>query len=169
MVSDRIAIIHKGRIIQIGTPHEIYENPKNLFVCRFISNSNFLEGVIEDIKDDGSIIKLSDDRTIKISRRDFPIHEKVVAAVRSENISIIGGKNLDIPNSVSGIVETSKFVSGNSIEEVRLDTGELFTTLRHATKDWFEEGDRVTLFFEPERALLFTYPEEGLKEALDVF
>jgi len=44
MVADRIAVMDKGRIIQVGTPHEIYYHPKNLFVANFMSEINYLEG-----------------------------------------------------------------------------------------------------------------------------
>ncbi|MFX1316725.1 MAG: ABC transporter ATP-binding protein [Promethearchaeota archaeon] len=45
MVADRIAIINEGRIIQVGTPHEIYYHPENLFVAYFMSEINYFEGV----------------------------------------------------------------------------------------------------------------------------
>ena len=45
MVADRIAIMNEGRIIQIGTPQEVYYHPKNLFVAYFMSEINYFEGV----------------------------------------------------------------------------------------------------------------------------
>ncbi|MFX1325829.1 MAG: ABC transporter ATP-binding protein [Promethearchaeota archaeon] len=45
MVGDRIAIMDKGRIVQIGPPHEIYYHPKNLFVANFMSEINYFEGI----------------------------------------------------------------------------------------------------------------------------
>jgi spermidine/putrescine transport system ATP-binding protein len=44
-MSDRIAVMDSGRIAQLGTPAEIYENPRTAFVARFIGESNFFEGV----------------------------------------------------------------------------------------------------------------------------
>lgn len=44
MVADRMALVNKGKIIQIGTPHDIYYNPKNLFVANFMSEINYFEG-----------------------------------------------------------------------------------------------------------------------------
>jgi ABC-type Fe3+/spermidine/putrescine transport system ATPase subunit len=44
MVADRIAIIDKGQIVQVGTPNEIYYHPKNLFVANFMSEINYFEG-----------------------------------------------------------------------------------------------------------------------------
>jgi ABC-type Fe3+/spermidine/putrescine transport system ATPase subunit len=43
-ISDRIAVMRKGEIVQVGTPQELYMNPKSLFVANFIGESNFLEG-----------------------------------------------------------------------------------------------------------------------------
>jgi spermidine/putrescine transport system ATP-binding protein len=44
-MSDRIAVMDNGRVAQLGTPAEIYENPRTAFVARFIGESNFFEGV----------------------------------------------------------------------------------------------------------------------------
>jgi spermidine/putrescine transport system ATP-binding protein len=44
-MSDRIAVMDYGRVAQLGTPAEIYENPRTAFVARFIGESNFFEGV----------------------------------------------------------------------------------------------------------------------------
>jgi ABC-type Fe3+/spermidine/putrescine transport system ATPase subunit len=45
MVADRIAVINQGKIIQVGTPHEIYYQPRNLFVANFMSEINYFEGI----------------------------------------------------------------------------------------------------------------------------
>ncbi|MFW9828507.1 MAG: ABC transporter ATP-binding protein [Candidatus Thorarchaeota archaeon] len=50
MVADKIAVINNGRIIQTGTPQEIYYHPKNLFVANFMSEINYFEGI--SIKND---------------------------------------------------------------------------------------------------------------------
>jgi len=50
-LSDRIAVMEKGRIEQVGTPAEIYEAPRTSFVAAFIGDTNFLEGEVVDIQD----------------------------------------------------------------------------------------------------------------------
>jgi len=47
-ISDRIAVMKKGKIVQIGTPQELYMHPNSLFVAHFIGESNFLEGYITE-------------------------------------------------------------------------------------------------------------------------
>src|SRR5512147_1160842 len=55
-MSDRIAVMSKGKVQQMGTPVEIYERPANKFVADFIGESNFLEGKIKSIsKDEASV------------------------------------------------------------------------------------------------------------------
>ena len=48
-MSDRVAIMHDGRIEQIGSPHEVYERPANAFVANFVGENNTLDGRIEAI------------------------------------------------------------------------------------------------------------------------
>ena len=48
-MSDRIGVMHHGRLVQIGTPRDIYERPANLFVARFIGTSNEMRGRIETV------------------------------------------------------------------------------------------------------------------------
>ncbi|HDN05695.1 MAG TPA: ABC transporter ATP-binding protein, partial [Candidatus Bathyarchaeota archaeon] len=48
-ISDRIAVMKKGRILQVGTPEELYMNPKSVFVAHFVGESNFLEGYVSSV------------------------------------------------------------------------------------------------------------------------
>ncbi|NIU39741.1 ATP-binding cassette domain-containing protein, partial [Candidatus Bathyarchaeota archaeon] len=57
-ISDRIALMKKGKILQVGTPQELYMKPKHVFVANFIGESNFLEGYVVETDDRGCIIEL---------------------------------------------------------------------------------------------------------------
>jgi spermidine/putrescine ABC transporter ATP-binding subunit len=50
-MSDRIAVVHEGRIVQLGRPEELYDRPCNRFVASFIGESNFLTGVVRGMED----------------------------------------------------------------------------------------------------------------------
>jgi ABC-type Fe3+/spermidine/putrescine transport system ATPase subunit len=52
-LSDRIAIMHNGRIVQIGTPHQIYRQPRNAFVATFVGRSNLFRGELLERKQNG--------------------------------------------------------------------------------------------------------------------
>ena len=47
-ISDRIAVMRKGKILQVGTPQELYLNPQHIFVANFVGESNFLEGFVTE-------------------------------------------------------------------------------------------------------------------------
>ncbi|NHI91263.1 MAG: ABC transporter ATP-binding protein [Candidatus Lokiarchaeota archaeon] len=167
MVSQRLIIMNQGEFIQEGTPMEIYENPKNLFVCRFISTCNFIEGVIETVKKDYSTVKLNNNTTIMVKNDKFIENDRIIVAIRAENLEILREKNGEM-NQIQGKIINSKYVSGNDITEVRLETGNLFTSKKHAIKIWFKEGSNVYASFKPDRTILFPYPEEGLEKALEI-
>ena len=68
-ISDRIAVMKKGKVLQVGTPEELYMNPKSVFVAHFIGESNFLEGYFSSISGKGAIIEL---RGSKLGLKSLP-------------------------------------------------------------------------------------------------
>ncbi|HIE36638.1 TPA: ABC transporter ATP-binding protein [Candidatus Geothermarchaeota archaeon] len=91
VMSDRIAIMRNGRIMQVGSPEEIYLHPKNTFVAKFIGEAiNLIEGVYREgrVESDIGIIKVSQD--LKLSDG-----VKVYIAIRPEHILIGNVEDLD--------------------------------------------------------------------------
>lgn len=56
-LSDRVIIMNKGKIEQIGTPQEVYQQPATEFIADFIGTANFVDGVIKEIKDDYAMVQ----------------------------------------------------------------------------------------------------------------
>jgi spermidine/putrescine transport system ATP-binding protein len=72
-MSNRVAVMDRGRVVQLGTPAEIYENPRTEFVARFIGESNFFQGTARRMQGDAWEVALRDDgRVIQI-----PYHPSV--------------------------------------------------------------------------------------------
>jgi spermidine/putrescine transport system ATP-binding protein len=65
-MSDRIAVVDKGTIVQIGTPQEIYERPSSLFVADFIGSSNILSGRVVERGDAAAIVYLDAGVSIRV-------------------------------------------------------------------------------------------------------
>ncbi len=95
-VSDRIAVMNEGRILQIGTPFEIYESPANVFVANFIGETNLFKGVVTsvegemvtvDVKNLGELKVTLEPRDLQGERRFNP-GGKVTVAIRPEKINI---------------------------------------------------------------------------------
>jgi spermidine/putrescine transport system ATP-binding protein len=55
-LSDRIAVMHNGRVLQIGTPTDIYERPQCHFVASFVGETNFFDGILTEIGESGTVV-----------------------------------------------------------------------------------------------------------------
>ena len=88
-MSDRIAVMHHGEVLQVGTPVEIYEQPKSRFVAEFIGESNFLTGGIIAHQEDKSMVLIDEDLRLLIpSVNHLPIGTVITLVVRPEKIEI---------------------------------------------------------------------------------
>jgi spermidine/putrescine ABC transporter ATP-binding subunit len=94
-LSDRIAVVHEGRIVQIGTPREVYERPQNVFVARFLGDSNLLPGRVT-MKEDSRLVVRSGELTLRVRAADFRDGEEMWILVRPELI------RLDTPGAEDG-------------------------------------------------------------------
>ncbi|WP_026734075.1 ABC transporter ATP-binding protein [Fischerella sp. PCC 9605] len=90
-LSDRIAVMNHGKIEQIGTPSEIYENPQTAFVAEFIGDTNLFEGEIAEV--DASSVQIVTNTGLKITVSRFvdtpaELLQAVVVSVRPEKIQL---------------------------------------------------------------------------------
>ena len=92
-MSDRIAVIKDGKIEQIGTPVEVYEKPKSIYVADFLGEANIFKGII---KDDTCICE---EANIKIMPK-FKNDTKVDLIVRPENVKLSKEKNSDLVGTI---------------------------------------------------------------------
>jgi ABC-type Fe3+/spermidine/putrescine transport system ATPase subunit len=167
-ISDRIAVMKKGKILQIGTPQELYTSPQHIFVANFIGENNFLEGHV--LKTLDGVIQIELRGGLTVSGRDTSIEEgeRVVLAVRPETFTIEKGHKKRT-NSLTGVVERVRYEGTNIRYEVRLENEDIVVVVRPSLmEEWYNTGDRVTLSFPSEKSYLFRYPSKGLREELAV-
>jgi putative spermidine/putrescine transport system ATP-binding protein len=89
-MSDRIAVFHRGKIQQLDIPEQMYENPKNAFVARFIGENNRLDGCLESNEDGRCTIRLapSDTRIDGTLVEPVKIGDAVTVSLRPERVQI---------------------------------------------------------------------------------
>jgi spermidine/putrescine transport system ATP-binding protein len=120
-MSDRIAVMHQGQVLQVGTPTEIYERPQCRFVADFIGDTNFLEGVVQE--QDGEIATvLVDDCLPVLAQTDQPLVRgtTVSVAVRPEKIRLLPKPAGGSCNSFAGEVQQMVYVGTDTRFKVRL-------------------------------------------------
>ena len=82
-MSDRIAVMHEGKLLQVASPEEIYESPANRFVADFIGRTNLLDGTTSD----NETVVLSNGTSIR-AQNTFPQGTKVSISIRPERTKI---------------------------------------------------------------------------------
>ena len=112
-LSDRIAVMNEGRILQVGTPSEIYDSPQNCFVADFIGTSNFFEGTL--ISTDGEFAEVVSDtdpsfKLVCPHSEGMPIDTPVTVMIRPERIDISAEPNPDVPNCLHGVIEDQSYL-----------------------------------------------------------
>lgn len=112
-MSDRIAVMSAGRLLQVGAPREVYEHPVNRFVADFIGETNFL---VADIAD--GIARLAGD--IEVPIRDGGRSGRVTLAVRPESLKIVPA---EARNAIPAVVEQSVYFGTDSHVHLRLTDG----------------------------------------------
>ena len=88
-MSDRIAVMNAGRIVQLAPPREIYEDPRTTFVANFVGVSNLLAGEVRERANGSTTIELDGGwRFGKTLQRPLTVGEKVLVAVRPEKLRV---------------------------------------------------------------------------------
>lgn len=103
-MSDRIAVMNQGEVLQVGTPVEIYEQPKTRFVAEFIGESNFLTGRIIAHQEEQSILLIDEYLRLLIPSFNLPIDTVISLVVRPEKIEILP-LNFTVESYFYGIIE----------------------------------------------------------------
>ncbi len=167
-ISDRIAVMKKGRILQVGTPQELYMKPESVFVAHFIGESNFLEGYVSSKTSGGAVIELREGLKVRALNGTVSETKEVILSVRPETLVVTKGAG-KTPNSLVGKVERITFEGPHHRYEIRLENDELVVAIRSSlTGEWFGIGDEVTVTFPVKNTHIFPYPEGGLKEEISV-
>ena len=148
-MSDRIAVMHEGRLLQVDTPENIYEHPTTRFVADFIGRTNFLAATVagadEVVLANGDRLQLASDR---------PTGEAVAVTVRPERLTVHQrGRAPEGLHRLDGTVDSVVY-AGNAIAyTVSIDWMHLEVRCPATlVGDRMAVGDPVTVSFKPEHA-----------------
>jgi spermidine/putrescine transport system ATP-binding protein len=92
-MADRIAVMDQGKVLQVGTPEQIYETPATQFVADFIGETNFLRGHVVSSNGKYITVKLDETTTMKaISDHPVEVDQEVTIGLRPEKINVFASK-----------------------------------------------------------------------------
>jgi ABC-type Fe3+/spermidine/putrescine transport system ATPase subunit len=167
-ISDRIAVMKKGKIVQMGTPQELYMRPNSLFVAHFIGETNFLVGYAKRIVGDTIEIELREGLKAKAYNKNIMQDERIVLAIRPEICVMKKGENAE-ENGFAGKIDKVTFEGTFMRYDIRLNNGDKFIINKPSLTDaWLNVGDSITIVYPIEKAHVFPYPAAGLSEEIAV-
>ncbi|MBR0671700.1 ABC transporter ATP-binding protein [Neoroseomonas soli] len=145
-MSDRIAIMERGRIAQMGPPREVYEKPQSSFVASFLGEANLLR-----VRRDGPAVRGPGGSVLVAAEGGLSAAEGL-AFVRPEKVRVESGRAEPAPNRLTGKVLHASFL-GN-IVRYEIDAGDGATLLCDAANaagvEPHRPGDIVTMIWRPE-------------------
>jgi spermidine/putrescine ABC transporter ATP-binding subunit len=122
-LSDRIAIMHRGRIEQLGTPEDIYARPASRFVAEFVGLSSFLEGLVEAITEDGMSVAVGGGRVTVPALPGATAGRRVLLFVRPNEVELLPAAAPDAPGVLRATVEAATYLGDRMDYRLRLVGG----------------------------------------------
>src|ERR1700729_133843 len=119
-MSDRIAVMHEGKVDQVGTPREIYEGPATLFVADFLGVANVMD--VEVVTSDGTGCRLRVGERELRAECDFVGTGAASAVVRPERLRVAAHDEVG-ENLIPGMIDRTIYVGSNLTVMVRLANG----------------------------------------------
>ncbi len=150
-MSDRVAVMNKGEIVQVGTPNEIYEFPKTFFVASFVGGINKLEGALRTDDSGRYLIDVENAGSFFV---EPPEHcrkpgIKGMLCLRPEKITLFSRKPPTIENSVEGTIRAQSYLGTHTQYEVTLKNGVNVSVFQQNSqklaKKVFQVNDKVHL------------------------
>lgn len=160
-MSDRIVVMNKGRIEQVGTAHEIYERPLTKFVAQFIGETNLFEDV-EILEKNGNdyVVAIGSEKVSTDSMKDFKPGEKVHISIRPENMKL-SRTPMEGRENIAVTYDSNIYVGNISKFVVFTDQGRRLTASEFSEDaGTFNKGDEVYINWIPERAVMIRKQED---------
>lgn len=123
-IADRIAVMNRGKIEQLGSPVAIYDEPETLFVNDFIGSSNRFSGLVETVEANVYGVRLASGALWRMaSRRSFAKGDPVLVTIRPEQLMLTASAS---PQTIPVSLKLSLPIGGELIHDIETASGEAF-------------------------------------------
>ena len=151
VMGDTIAVMHQGRLLQVGSPEEVYRNPQHLFVAQFLGETNFIQGTLREMQESVGIATTD----IGEFRARFPSKVEpgcaVTVGIRLEDIKLATPSS---ENVVAGRVAGRIFLGDVLVYTVEIPPGRTIQVKFPAEARVPAEG-HIRLEFPPDKCIGF--------------
>ena len=175
-MSDRIAVMNKGRYEQLGDPESLYERPTTRFVAGFLGVSNLLPGEVLGVDGRYATVRLGSDVTVRAPSALIGRTGSVDIGVRPEKIRLRApadaGATPDGHNQLSGIVRDASYLGVSTQYQIEARGGARLTVyeqnVERATRsELWSPGEEVLLTWSPDHSFVVADPAAASADAAD--
>ncbi len=157
VISDRIAVMDSGNVVQVGTAEVIYEKPANRFVADFIGTTNFVEGEVVKVDPETgeTVIRTGFDEKLRCRTADVSTiapGQKVSASIRPEDVEIFASAPEDRANVCKGTVAHKAYL-GNFLYFF-INVAETMIRVQASHQIPRKEGEGLYLYLNPEKTTI---------------
>jgi spermidine/putrescine transport system ATP-binding protein len=161
-MSDRIAVMHDGRVLQVGSPTEIYERPNSRFVADFIGETNFIEGEVVESNNGYVSVMIRPDITIQaLANKEVTHGSDVTVAIRPEKLHLWREPSALSENYLPGVIQEAIYIGTDTHFMITLAEGLTIRVRQQnsiSTPDqqayFGDQGDTVYVTWVPDAVLL---------------
>ena len=159
VISDRIAVMDSGNVVQIGTPNEIYEKPANKFVADFIGTMNFISGeIVQALQETDAIYvrtEIGEKMLCKMpGEKEILPGEKVYASIRPEDVEVFTDPPQTGENLFRGTIAHKAYLGNFLFFFVNINDTMIRVQVPHHMPQ--EEGEELYLFLNPEKCMILS-------------
>lgn len=123
-VARRIAVMDRGRLVQVATPREVYEQPNSRWVAQFVGDINLIEGGVVEARPGEAVVEDASGRRFRVAGAAASLGARVTIALRPEKLRIApAGAAGPGENAVRGRVADIGYLGGVSVYKIRLADG----------------------------------------------
>jgi putrescine transport system ATP-binding protein len=161
-VADRIGVMDAGRLEQVATPRQLYEEPASRWVAEFVGDVNIFEGQLDSRESGRLMIATRDAGTLVVAEPRQPVSKpSVCVAIRPEKVKLSrrapasdGAAGTHVINRLEGVVTDVSYLGGVTSYKVKLDTGAVVRSSMANTAridmDTYQACHRVVAWFTPD-------------------
>jgi iron(III) transport system ATP-binding protein len=157
VISDRIAVMESGNIVQIGSPQEIYQKPANRFVADFIGTTNFIPGEVVQVLEDTDALYLRTEFTDRMlcstsNKTETPLGRNVYASIRPEDVEVFTVPPQRQENVYKGTIAHKAYLGNFLYFFVSVNGTMIRVQIPHHMPQ--EEGEELYLLLNPQKCMI---------------
>ena len=158
VISDRVAVLHRGRVVQVGTAEDLFRRPRTRFVAEFIGRTNLLEAVTAE---PGIVVR--DTLRLRLASEGMASGTPVVVSIRPHEIELVAAER-SAPagaNVLAGTVQRTSYLGDAVDYQILVNGSDVVLRVTAPPPVRFGPGAAVTLAIGPEACVSLTGSGDG--------